>query len=58
MSLVFTFLCTTTYVKALTLDRTLDFHTNLAAKKGTKFDKLDKAKEKDFTKNKPKEHRE
>ena len=51
MSLVFTFLCATNHVKALTLDETLDFHTNLAGKKGTNTDYLDKAKKKDFTKN-------
>ena len=35
----------------MTFDRTLDFHTNLAGKKGTNTDYLDKAKKKDFTKN-------
>ena len=38
--------------KAWTLDGALDYHTNLAREKGHKFDRLDKATKRDFTKNK------
>ena len=57
MSLMFTFLCATNHVKALSLDENSDFHTNLARNNGTRIDKLDKAKKKDFIKNKPEEER-
>ena len=52
MSLVFTFLYVTSQAKVLTLDEALDFHKNLARKKETRSDILDKATEKDFNKNK------
>ena len=52
MSLVFTFLYVTNQAKALTLDGTLNFYTNLAIEKGHKSDRLDKATYKDFTKEK------
>ena len=52
MSLVFTFLYVTSQAKVLTLDEALDFHKNLARKKETRSDILDKAIEKDFNKNK------
>ena len=39
----------------MTLEGTLDFHINLAGWKGTEFEKLDKAKKKDFIENTPKE---
>ena len=55
MSLAFTFLCTTSHEKELTLDGTSNIHIKLAEKKGPKLDNLDKAKKKDFIKNKPEE---
>ena len=54
---MFTFLCVTNFAEALTLDETSDFHTELAGKKGSRIDNLDKAKKKDFIKNKPEEER-
>ena len=55
MSLVFTFLCAISQVKALTLDDTSDFHNKLVEQKGIEFDGLDKAKKKDFIINNPEE---
>ena len=52
MSLVFTFLGATNQSKGLTLGGALDFHKKkIVGWKGTEFEKLDKAKKKDFTKN-------
>lgn len=41
MSFVFTFLCAINQVKALSLDKTLDFHMNLIGEKRIIFDLLD-----------------
>ena len=53
MLLVFTFLCATNQAKALTFEGAFDFHRNLAERNKIGFEKLDKAKKKDFTVNKP-----
>ena len=52
MSLVFTFLCATNQAKTLAFNGGFDFHKILVGKNGIGFDKLDKAKKKDFIKNK------
>lgn len=44
LSLVFTYLYVTNQAKALTLEGTLDLHKTLAGWKGTKSNKLEKAK--------------
>lgn len=44
MTLVFIFLCAINQENAMTLERTLDVHKNLARWKGPDYDKLDKAK--------------
>ena len=56
-SLVFTFLCATSQIKALTLKGTWDFQTNLVGKNGDESGIWDRAVKKDLTVNKPKEHK-
>lgn len=56
MALVFIFLCAINQENAMTLERTLDVHKNLARWKGPDYDKLDKAKNIFFfTENTPEE---
>ena len=55
MSLEFTFLCAINQAGALTFAGAFDFHINLAGRNMIGYEKLDKAKKKDFTVNKPKE---
>ena len=55
MSLVFTFLCATNQAKVLTFEGAFDLHKHLARRNKIRFEKLDKAKKKDLTVNKPKE---
>ena len=52
---MFTFLCTTSQVKALTFEGAFDFYKNLAKRNRKGLEKLDKAKKKKITENKPKE---
>ena len=56
-SLVFTFLCTTSQTKALTLKGTWGFHTNLVGKNGDESGIWDKAVKKDLTVNNPEDNK-
>ena len=49
---MFTFPCATNQARALTFEGTFELHKNLAGRKIKGFETFDKAKKKDFTKNK------
>lgn len=51
--LVFTFLLAISHAKAIVLDGVVDFQMNFAKGKWARFERLDKVKKKDFTKNRP-----
>lgn len=52
---MFTFLYVTNHTKALTFERTLDFHKNLARQNSFGFEELNKTKKKILIVNKPEE---
>ena len=49
---MFTFPCTTNQARALTFEGAFELHKNLAERNKTGLETFDKAKKKDFTKNK------
>ena len=51
MSLVLTFLCTNTHIKALTFDGAFDFQTKLVERSEIGIETLDKTMKKDFIEN-------
>ena len=58
MLLVFTFPCTTNQAGALTFEGAFELYKNLVGRNKIGFEKFDKAKKKDLTKNKPDEDKE
>ena len=49
---MFTFPCTTNQTRALTFEGAFELHKNLAGRNKIGFETFDKAKKKDFTRNK------